>query len=76
MSHLIPQHWETLRKVFELVGFRYDRTSGDHYLMVRDGTLRPISIPKKSEVCQDIIKSNLRTAGLNRKQYEKLLRKV
>ena len=37
--------------------------------MEREGTLRPVVIPKYPEIDRDIILSNLRTAGLSRKEY-------
>lgn len=37
--------------------------------MEKAGAPRPIIIPMYSEVGLDIIKSNMRTAGITRKQY-------
>ena len=41
--------------------------------MVRDGIPRPIIIPKYDEIGLDIIKSNMRSAGMSREEYLKYL---
>ena len=76
MSRLTPQPWKKLKKVFELAGFREDRTTGDHVCMVKPGIARPVIIPKYDEVGRDIIQSNLRTARLSREEYLELLKRV
>lgn len=76
MSRLVPQHWKTLKRVFELDGFREERTSGDHICMAKAGVARPVVIPKYRAVGPDIIHANLRTAGLTRERYLKLLSRV
>ena len=73
MSRLTPQSWKRLKRVFELAGFQEERTSGDHICMVKAGVARPIVIPKYDAVGLDIILANLRTAGLSRRDYLKLL---
>ena len=76
MPRLTPQPWRTLQKVFELDGFTVDRVSGDHVVMTKDGVLRPVIIPKYPEVGLDIIRNNMRTAGMKRKKYFALLGSV
>ena len=76
MPRLAPQPWKNLKRVFELAGFREERTSGDHICMVKDGVARPIVIPKYAAVGRDIILANLRTAGLSRERYLELLSKL
>jgi hypothetical protein len=41
--------------------------------MVRDGMARPIVIPKKKDLKEDIVLGIGRTLGLNRKQMEQRL---
>ncbi|GJL77630.1 MAG: hypothetical protein NPINA01_06190 [Nitrospinaceae bacterium] len=41
--------------------------------MVKDGVSRPVMIPKYPNVGVDIIKANMRTAGMSRDEYFKLL---
>lgn len=75
MSRLVPQDWKTLKRVFELAGFREERQSGDHICLVKPGVFRPIVIPKYRSIGADIILANLRTARLTRREYLKLLEK-
>ena len=44
--------------------------------MIKAGLARPIVIPKYSEVGLDIILANIRTAGLSRRDYLRLLERV
>lgn len=74
MSRLTPQHWKTLQKVFQKAGFRHNRTAGSHLVMTKPGVPRPVITPMYDEVGRDIIASNLRTAGLSREKYFRLLK--
>ena len=76
MARLTPQHWDTLRKVFELEGFVYDRTKSSHYIMKKQGMLRALVIPMYSEVQVYVIGGLLRTARLTRRRYLELLDQV
>lgn len=42
-------------------------------MYTKEGTARPIVIPKYDEVGLDIIQSVIKTAGLSREEYLKLL---
>ena len=76
MSRLTPKPWKKLKRVFELAGFQEERTSGDHICMVKPRVARPIVIPKYDAVGLDIISANLRTAGLSRRDYLRLLERA
>ncbi|MBI5193235.1 MAG: type II toxin-antitoxin system HicA family toxin [Nitrospirae bacterium] len=75
MPRLTPIHWKVLKCIFEQAGFVYSRTEGDHIALEKVGVKRPVIIPKYDEVGLDIIKSNMRTANMNREKYFKLLAK-
>jgi len=62
-----------LKKVFEKAGFTCVRAKGDHFVYTKDGVVRPIIIPDWPEVPVFIIKNNLRSAGISREDYFKLL---
>jgi predicted RNA binding protein YcfA (HicA-like mRNA interferase family) len=62
-----------LRRVFERAGFVCVRIEGDHFVFTKTGVSRPIVIPDWKEVPVFIIKNNLRSAGLSRDDYFKLL---
>lgn len=76
MPKLTPVDWKTLVKVFEADGFKHERTQGDHMSFIKPGVLRPVVIPKYKSIGLDIIKSNMRTAGMDRKRYFQLLNSV
>lgn len=70
----MPVHWKVLECVFLKDGFVFDRNKGDHKAYVKKGILRPVIIPTYSEVDQEIIKANMRTAGMSRDRYFALLK--
>ncbi len=74
MPRLTPVDWKTLECIFMKAGFVFDRQKGDHRSYVREGCLRPVVIPKYKEIDVDIIQSNMRTAGMNRKEYFQYLK--
>ena len=76
MSRLAPTDWRTLVRVFEADGFTRDRTTGSHVVLSKSGIARPVIIPKYAHVGLDIIRNNMRTAGISRKRYFELLERV
>lgn len=73
MPRLAPVDWRTLERVFLSAGFRFARQEGSHRSYTRQGVARPIVIPTHAEVPVFIIRSNLRSAGLSRDEYLRLL---
>jgi predicted RNA binding protein YcfA (HicA-like mRNA interferase family) len=73
VARLIPTDWRTLKCVFEQAGFTKEREEASHISMIKPGVLRPVIIPKYDSIGLDIIKSNMRTAGIDRKEYFRLL---
>ena len=65
-----PVDWQELVKLCEAEGCVYDRQRGDHYIMTRPGSHRPVVIPRKRGLKEDIVLSVGRTLGLTRKQIE------
>lgn len=41
--------------------------------MTRAGMVRPVVIPNQKELSPDVLRSNLRTLGISREQFEELL---
>lgn len=76
MSRLAPTDWRTLVRIFEADGFTRDRTTGSHVVLSKPGITRPVIIPKYAHVGLDIIKNNMRTAGMSRERYFKLFREL
>lgn len=77
MPKLAPVSWKILVKIFEADGFVRVRTKGSHISLVKPGVSRPIIIAMhNTDLGQDIIKSNMRTADMSRERYFKLLEQV
>lgn len=75
MSRLAPADWRRLVRIFEADSFTHDRTTGSHVVLTKPGIARPVIIPKYAVVGPDIIRNNMRTAGMSRERYFKLLRR-
>ena len=54
-------------------GFVFSRQKDDHRAYVREGCARPVVIPTYDEIDVDIILANMRTAGIDREEYFRLL---
>ena len=65
--------WQELRDVFKLSGCIEVRMKGDHLIMTHTGTARPIVIKMDKDLGEDVVRSNMRTLGLSRKEFERLL---
>lgn len=72
---MTPVHWKKLKCVFEKVGFKLDRIEGDHMILIKPKVKRPIVIQRIPQIDVALIKSNMRTAGISREEYFKLLKK-
>lgn len=73
MPRLTPIPSRKLRRVFELAGFACVRSEGDHFVYSKPGIPRPVVIPDYNDVPVFVIRNNLRTAGLSREEYFRLL---
>ena len=73
MPKFSPVDWKTLERVFLRTGFRFVRQEGSHRSYVKDGIARPIVIPTYREIPVFIIRNNMKTAGLSREDYFRLL---
>ncbi len=76
MPRITPLHWRTLEKVFLAAGFQHARQEGSHRSYVKEGILRPVVIPTYDEVPVSIIRTNLKTAGISRDEFLRLLSEV
>jgi hypothetical protein len=65
--------WQELRDVCKLAGCVEARTRGDHLVMTRPGMARPVIVKMDRHIGEDIVRSNMRTLGMSRKEFERLL---
>jgi predicted RNA binding protein YcfA (HicA-like mRNA interferase family) len=76
MPKIKPLNWKVLEKIFMAYGFRFARQEGSHRSYTKPGISRPIVRPKHEEVAVPIIRNNLKTAGISREEYFRLLEKL
>lgn len=67
-----PVKWEDFRKVCLRLGCIDSRQKGSHLIMTRAGMARPVVIPTHGTLAPDVLRSNLRTLGISRKEFEEL----
>lgn len=73
MPRITPISGRRLVRLFEKAGFTVVRVRGDHIIMTREGCPRPLVIPDRSHLPVFIIRNNLRSAGIARQEYFRLL---
>jgi len=61
-------NWKDLIRVCEEEGYAFDRQKGDHYIMAKPGSPRPVVIPRKRDLKEDIVLRIARTLGLTKKE--------
>jgi predicted RNA binding protein YcfA (HicA-like mRNA interferase family) len=76
MPKLTPTDWRTLERIFEADGWMFSRTKGSHRSYTKPGYPRAVIIPSYRDIGIDIIKSNMRTAGMDNDRYFALMAKV
>jgi predicted RNA binding protein YcfA (HicA-like mRNA interferase family) len=73
MPKFTPVDWKTLERVFVAAGFQFARQEGSHRSYLKSGVMRTVVIPAYHEVPVFIIRNNLKTAGISRDEYFRLL---
>ncbi|MBU1034713.1 type II toxin-antitoxin system HicA family toxin [Patescibacteria group bacterium] len=68
-----PIHWKKFEKFLFKVGCEFRREKGDHRVYKKRGLLRPIVIPRDSQLPIFIIRNNLRVLGMEVEEYLKIL---
>ena len=76
-QRITPKPSRVLVRVFERAGFEVVRQRGDHIIMTKPGVRRPVVIKAGADtVPVTHILTNLRTAGISREDYFRLLEQV
>ena len=76
MSRLLPTDWRTQVKIFEKFGCLYVRQKGSHLIYHHPDAKRAVVVPRYEEIPVTVIRNNMRTVGMNRAQYFRLLAEV
>ena len=73
MPRITPTSWRVLIRGFEAYGCRYKRKRGSHHVLSHPSAKRAVVIPEYDEIDVEIIKANMRTVGMSRDDYFRLL---
>ena len=76
MPKISPSDWQTQIKLFQTYGCRYKRKKGSHHILTYPGAKRAVVIPEYDEIDVEIIKNNMRTVGMDREEYFRLLERI
>jgi len=76
MARITPVHWRLRGKVLLAAGFQFVHQEGSHRSYTKPGIPRPVVIPTYDEISVSIIRNNLKTAGISRDDYFRLLNQV
>lgn len=65
------------RKILKALGLEQVRTKGGHEMWFKDGMLRNVVFQTHEEpIPEDIIKNNIRTIGISKADFDKILDEV
>jgi predicted RNA binding protein YcfA (HicA-like mRNA interferase family) len=73
LKRISPTDWKTLVKIFERAGCTFVRQSGDHMIFHHPSARRAVVIPRYDEIPVTIILNNMKTIGMSREEYLRLL---
>ncbi len=76
MPHLTPIHYGKFCKFLEYIGCEFKRKKGSHLIYTRHDLSRPIVIPEHKHLSLIVITGNLKTLGISKEKYLKLLEKI
>ena len=76
MPRITPIGWRELIRVFEAYGCCYKRKKGSHHVLTYPSGKRAVVIPEYDEIDVEIIKTNMRTMGMSREDYFRLVAEV
>lgn len=69
-------HWKKFEKVLLALGCKFVRERGDHRIYHKTGLVRPVIVPRSTTLPSFIVLNNLRTLGVSREEYQKILKKL
>lgn len=76
MPRVAPVHWKRFEKFLLYVGCTFVREKGDHRIYSRDGLLRPVVVPRDTQLPVFIIRNNLRVLGISTDDYLQILERL
>jgi len=76
MPRILPTDWRVQLEIFQSYGCQYKCKKGSHHILNYPNAKRAVVIPEYEEIDIDIIKNNMRTVGMTREEYFKLLKEI
>jgi len=76
MAKLAPIHWRRFDAFLRFVGCTLVRERGDHRIYQRPGLIRPVIVPRDTQLPVFIIRNNLRVLGISVEEYLKILEEI
>ena len=73
MPKLPSLPWSKAVSAFEKAGWRYDRTRGSHYIMIRPGRPGLLSVPMHDPIKKGTLRKLIRQSGLTVEEFADLL---
>jgi predicted RNA binding protein YcfA (HicA-like mRNA interferase family) len=61
------------RRVFEKVGWRFDRQRSSHMILVKDGVPANLSVPDHRELDRGLLRGLIRDAGMTVEEFSALM---
>lgn len=76
MTRMRPVKLKDFVKVLSFLGYEQKRTKGDHIIYQKPGVIRPIVIVQDKEISKSIVRNNLKSMGITKEYFYKLLEKL
>ena len=70
-----PVKWTELKDLCAQEGWEFSRHRGDHYIMTKAGATRPVVIPMRKGLKEDIVLGIARTMGMGTAELKARLAK-
>lgn len=68
--------WQRFEKFLFAVGCEFKSEEGDHRKYKKAGLLRPVIIPREKYLPQFIILNNLRTLGVTKEEFARIMKEL
>lgn len=69
-------HWKKFEKFLFKIGCVFKRQAGDHLIYWKSGIKRPLVVPKITDIPEMVVLNNLKTLGVSREEYFKIIEKI
>lgn len=73
MPRIQSIHWKEFERFLFRIGCEFKREKGDHRVYWKKGIKRPVIIPRDTALPVFIILNNLKTLGISREEYIKMI---